>query len=121
MNILGKKSVKPINQVPKQIWDVFQNALPKYIVCCIKDTGANNLQNHSFHCPSRENLLRNIAPENIKYLKIWEVEKGELNNQAELQREGREFVKQEKEDADRKVWEELNKRFGKNEPAAVNA
>jgi hypothetical protein len=122
MSFLNKKpNIKPINQVPKQVWDVFQNSSPKYIVCCIKDMGQNNLKNDSFHCASREIMLINIAHDTIKHLKIWEVGKGELTNQAELQREAREFVKQEKEKADRKVWEELNKRFGKSEPIAVNA
>lgn len=100
-----------INQIPAKIYDAFEKAAPKFLVCGIVKTAQGQFQNQSFHVASLEELYFQIAPEQLTRFTVFEVGEKHPDGEAVLKKEAQEFMKAEEEKRELELYKKLKAKF----------
>lgn len=100
-----------INQIPAKIFDAFEKAAPKFLVCGIVKTAQGQYQYESFHVPSIEQLYFQIAPEQLVRYVVFEVGEKHTKGEAILKKEAADFMKAEEEKRELELYKKLKAKF----------
>lgn len=104
-------NIKPINQIPAQVFDTFDKAEPGYLVCGIVKTQTGQYQFTSFHVKNLDELYYQIAPEQLVRFKVFNVGAQSSEVEAQLKMKAKEFMQAKEKEARLKQYNELKKEF----------
>lgn len=113
-------NIKNINQIPKQVYDTFENSDHAFLVKAIQKDGQGNFKNLSFHVGSMDEVYRNIAPDYIVRHKVFYVGEKITEVEGVTKMKAKEFVEMKSKEARLAQYNELKKEF-ENQPMPVTA